>query len=527
MEKVLSDRFAKTVERFVKTLILGIWTVIMLGLLIICTVQTVDMVENLDMYFVHDSLLKNLFWIAAAYIVATGTFLIVKRFIPDNIKQWIIRNKNYIGIGLTAAVAIFLIWYISVTLYEPAGDTLICMQAAEDFLNGDKEYWISGYVSVFPFQNGLVFFDMLLILLFGDSAYIVFQYVNVLFFIIAVIAIYKTCGYIFRKENSLFIWFALLLYYPFVMYVLYCYGTMIGFSFAALAGMFLFMYFDKRMLRYIVLCAISILLSIIVKPNYSIVLVGIILYLLFDFVTMKKTKSFAGAIIVMTVYLAGSKSVNVMFDNIIGIHNEGMPKIAWVAMGMNDSVNTPGWIDGYSTYVYEKNNRDKEATVHESISHIGQRIKILLKQKRFLTFQYKKIASQWNEPTFESLNLQMVKSNAPENPFKEIVLPENNRIYKAMMNVCQTLINFGAVIYIFMKWKNFRDLSVYELFNAVLMIGAFIFWAVWEAKSQYVVPYYYLIIPYAVVGWKSIVIKTESILAKKMKTVKREFNAGK
>ena len=48
---------------------------------------------------------------------------------------------------------------------------------------------------------------------------------------------------------------------------------------------------------------------------------------------------------------------------------------------------------------------------------------------------------------------------------------------------------------------------MYELFNAVLMIGGFVFFTFWEAKSQYVAPYYFVIIPYAVIGWKSMINK--------------------
>ena len=39
------------------------------------------------------------------------------------------------------------------------------------------------------------------------------------------------------------------------------------------------------------------------------------------------------------------------------------------------------------------------------------------------------------------------------------------------------------------------------------MIGGFVFFTFWEAKSQYVAPYYFVIIPYAVIGWKSMINK--------------------
>lgn len=522
----MSGRFANILEKSVKILILGIWTVIMSGLFAACVIQTVDTIGDMDVHFLNDSVFINLLWIVAAYLIMVGCTVVVKNYIPQNIRKWVLRNKNYIGIAVTAVVTVFLVWWITITQYSPAVDQAFCLQYAKEFLEGNKSAWVpGGYMSRFPFQNGLVFFDMLLIRIFGDNAFVAFQYINVLFFVIAVISLYVTCGYSFKKQNSIFIWLVLILFYPFAMYVVYCYGTMIGFSLAAVSVMFLFMYFDKRKLLLIIPCAISILLSIIVKPNYAIVLVGIVLYLLFDACVKKKFKSAAGAVAVVAIYLLGSNAVNGVFDNITGYHNEGIPKIAWVAMGLNDGGEdgTPGWCDMYNDWVWYKNDKDRNATAKESWAHVKYRLGVLLKEKRFVPFFYEKITSEWNNPTWECFYMQERESNTSYHPLKETVLEGNNQIYKDIMNVCQTLINFGVMLYIFMKWKNFQSLSVYELFNAVLMIGAFIFWAVWEAKSSYVAPYYYLILPYAVVGWKSAVSKTVLVLENaKIKKTKKD-----
>lgn len=514
----MNNRFVNIFESAVKILILGIWSVIMLGLFALCIVRTVDMGGKFDMYFLHDSPIRQFIYIAVLYVVMVAVSILIKNYAPDSICKWVIKNKNYIGVAVTVIISLFLIWWISITWYEPVNDQMTCFECAKAFLQGDREEWVSGYMSLFPFQNGLVFFDMLLVLLFGDNAYIAFQYINVLFFIVAVIAIYKTCRCMFKKDNSLFIWFALLLFYPFAIYVVYCYGTMIGFSFAALAVMFLFMYFDNRRLLYPALCSVSMILSIIMKPNYSIVLVGIILYLIYDVIAsclkMKKPdkrivkKSIIGLLIVISIYFIGSKAVNSMFDAITGYHNNGIPKIAWVAMGLHGGEIPEGWWDGYTGWVYERNNRNAKATIQECVNHIDDRIAILTNEKRLIKFYYKKISSEWNNPTWEGFNIQWVKSNAPGNQIKESVQQGNNQVYKEILNICQTLINFGIILYILTKWANFKSFSVYELFNAVLMIGAFIFWTVWEAKSQYVLPYYYFIIPYAIVGWKSVVSKT-------------------
>lgn len=74
--------------------------------------------------------------------------------------------------------------------------------------------------------------------------------------------------------------------------------------------------------------------------------------------------------------------------------------------------------------MFIKNGMDKEKTIQECMEHIGDRIVILIDEKRLIKFYYRKITSQW------------------------------------------------------------------------------------EANSSYVLPYYYLVIPYSVVGWKWGVVKT-------------------
>lgn len=512
----MSGKFMHTVENAVKILILGIWTIIMTVLFVVCIVRTVNMGGEL---LLHDSPILQFACIAAAYVLMSIVCLLIKKYMPDNICKWFAKNKNYIGAVVGAAISLFFIWWISITHYEPISDQIYCLLHAKELLNGDNHAWTSGnYMSVYPFQNGLVFFDMLLILLFGDNAYIAFQYINVIFFVISGIAIYKTCGNMFGKENGLAVWIALLVFYPFGIYVIYCYGTMIGFSLAALAVMFLFTYFNKRKMRYLVLCAGFITLSMIIKLNYAIILVGILLYLIYDMIigydaNLKLTaknikKSAAGLIIVISICFTALKLVNMVFDNVIGCHNDGIPKIAWVAMGTHDDETKPGWFDGYAEYVYKKNGMDREKTIQECKEHIGDRIAVLINEKRLTKFYYRKVTSQWADPTWRCFEIQHVKSNTSDSPIKEMVNNENNQIYRQILNICQTLINFGILLYIFMKWKNFKILNIYELFNAVLMIGAFIFWTFWEANSSYVLPYYYLLIPYSVIGWKSVVSKT-------------------
>lgn len=499
---------AKRISTFLKILILSMWTIIMLGLFSTSIVQTVCISEVIR--FEDDSICTNMTWIVLVYIVLVFSVLLVKKYSSYKLHKYFKEKKTYIVIAVTAAMACFLIWWIFVTQYEPSDDQAMCMEIAAELLQGNKDSWISGYMSMYPFQNGLVFFDMLLLSVFGAKyAYLAFQYINLVFFVIAVLAVNSTCCRMLKKENSIFVWAALVLFYPFAVYTVYCYGVMIGLALAALAVMFLFTYFEKRKMYYLVLSAISIVASITIKPNYAIVLIGIILYLLYDIIVSSKTKHKViwGIIIFVTIYMAGSKSINFAFDSITGYSNEGIPKIAWVAMGTHDLRRYSGRVDSYHEWVYEYNKRDKEKTIHDCIKNIRSRLTYLANEKRLSEFYYKKITSEWNDPTWECFYIQEKMMNASDNPYGKLMFSEKNNVYRDILNILQMLSYFGVLMYIFIKWGDLKNLSVYELFNAVLMLGAFIFWAVWEARAEYILPYYYMIIPYSVIGWKKVVVK--------------------
>jgi hypothetical protein len=85
------------------------------------------------------------------------------------------------------------------------------------------------------------------------------------------------------------------------------------------------------------------------------------------------------------------------------------------------------------------------------------------------------------------------------NDYQDVIV---GGIYTAVFNVLQTILYAGMLLYVLEQWRNPAQCSVFGMVFAVMMIGAFIFFTVWEAKQQYAVPYHYLTIPYSVMGWR-------------------------
>ena len=70
------------------------------------------------------------------------------------------------------------------------------------------------------------------------------------------------------------------------------------------------------------------------------------------------------------------------------------------------------------------------------------------------------------------------------------------------MDTMETIIFFGTLIYIVI---NFKKIKFKEMFFAIVFIGGFIFHIIWEAKCQYTITYFILIIPYAVKGYSTLI----------------------
>ena len=109
----MGDGFTGKVEHGVKMLIMVLWSVIMLGLSFVCIIETVDLVGDMDVSFNSDSPVINILCILVFMLIAAAITFMVKRFIPDRVINSIRKNRNIIGIIITAAVGIFLVWWIS------------------------------------------------------------------------------------------------------------------------------------------------------------------------------------------------------------------------------------------------------------------------------------------------------------------------------------------------------------------------------------------------------------------------------
>ena len=463
---------------------------------------------------------------------------------------------------LLLAAAAYLFWILLVPSWG-GSDSHQCMASAQGLLQGDFSAWEPvaysygtaegplGYAYTYPSQNGLILYMAVLVFFFGDVAYAVFQILNIGFFILGIVSLQRMTvrG---NERCSLLLWMACCL--PFSFYILFVYGTMPGFGLSCLAMERLVRYVEEGRGRDFWIGAAAVAAAVILKSNYEIVLVALFLYLASSGVFRRKARLLVAAVLLITVYVIGNRGIQTGISSVTGrTVSDGAPMIAWVQMGLEESKRGPGWYNGYQVKLFQKADGDADLAAAWAQADLRKTISDMAEEPaKAADFFVRKIESIWAEPTFQSLWIQEVGNTswAEGSPPWELFKEEGglNRLYVFAANLVQTFVYAMACVWVIagMSAKGSRSKhvlmkrtwekrieaekaektvkavkkqgleTVWErqergepdrwgmLLPGIVFIGGFLFHLVWEAKGQYSVVYFMLLLPYAYLGMERV-----------------------
>lgn len=424
----------------------------------------------------------------------------------------IFSSKKLVPVVTVINFIVMFLW-IFTTQLKPEVDQESVMNAASGMLNGVFDKFLPGahnYLYIYPFQNGIVLFYYFVSAIIGGDRYIALQFLNIPFLLLALFAIYRICTKIFSEKMSRVVYLMMPFWVPFTAYITFIYGVIIGFSFAMLAIMFSYDYFEKRKWYFACLSVLFMALSVVIKSNYLIFAIALMLIYIADLIHTGYFKNLIVLVAMIIAIFAMQKGTDLIVKNITGIETaRGIPKSAWIAMGMSND-EACGWWDGYNIYVYGKHNMDYEATDAESKKYVTDRIGIFIRSPRIAAkFFSKKISSMWCNPGFEWQHIQYYRqSDIKINAFMDSMINNGTvgKIINFILDIMQTLIYAGTLCWLIINRKN---IELKQLIFGIMFIGGFLFQLFWEAKCQYTIYYFYLLIPYAVMSLKDIGKKNE------------------
>lgn len=417
---------------------------------------------------------------------------------------------------------VFMLYLIAATQLKPHGDQLAISNAAVGLRTYDFELFVDGsYFVYWPFQSRIVVFLWGFWKLFGNLNYPAFQILNAFCILISLNLLAKIAfrtGIANGKNGETLCFFGCALFLPYLFYVTFIYGNIIGLMFMLAALLMLLRYVQEHKLydlaAVILFCAVGVWL----KNTYLILMIAILVFLLVDFWKEWRLINFAGMLgIVLAVTVLGNLS-DALVERRLGFQlSSGSPMISWVTMAFGeDEDGNPVKFDQYNIHVYLDNDQDTEKAAQAAKEELRSRLTALMEDPaHMLQFMQKKLAIEWNEPTHESLVANnRNESGIEQSDLTRFLLQEDEKSpVVEYMNLFQGMLLIGVLMWTLLKG---RSANIYALLPAVIFIGGFLFQLFWETYSQYTIQYYLIVIPYAVSGFVEMECVLERVLKKYM-----------
>ena len=411
------------------------------------------------------------------------------------------------GVDFCRAVIAFhfilgVFWVVS-TQVQAQVDQWNCADIAsrQMFDNYDfSDYMPGGYAFNYPYQSGIILIMSVIFRFFGSMNFTAFQICNVLALLLFDISIMKITEYMESPSAKKVASVMLVLFWPILFYTVFVYGNLMGLAVGTAALYFEYRYFKKRRLRDIVISSCMIGLAVMIKTNYLIFLVAMLIFLVMDFIVTFRKRTIFYAVLAIVFYVIGSTGPIALISLQSGIDvGSGVPKIAFVSMGLRESELAPGWwSDYYHENLYRDSGYNAEIASDMAKEDIMERLQTFKEHPGYAAdFFYKKMVSQWCEPTFESLWISRYDKGVILSGIIDNIL---NRELKGwvtgFLNLYQTFIYWTALLFVIMNRTN---KNIFLWLPGTAFIGGFLFHMIWEAKGQYTLSYFVLLIPYSAI----------------------------
>ena len=475
-------------------------------------------------YFLQDIWPMNLLVTAAVICLI---YLCCRFVLPK-----LLIDQRWISIGLCVIFILAGTVLILSTQMYPISDSSKILRIAEGMAEGHYEEFRrnEGYLWRYPDQLGIILLYYIVTLLAGEKNYIVLQFINLFAAAGSGLIAKQLAELIWGKHQGGWIGIGVeLLYYifaPFLLFTMYVYGTILGFAFSLLAFYMELLLLKRRQWKYVFGAALCIGLAVVFKTNSMVMMVAMILFLLYDaFMEKKKRFPIAGILLILCFQIVFTQGIQGFMSMKSGCEiSEGMPKLAWVAMALQNGGSAPGAWNGRSVSMFEEAGYDYEKTNQLAMESIRNSIEGFKEDRsEALLWLGKKMAFQWNNPAFGVA--QVLRNRQGEitmsHAMKSLIYGRAYYQMAGIMDYLQTVILAGCVSFFILEDKR-RPRET--LLPAVAFFGGFVFHMFWEAKSEYVLPYFLMLFPYSVRGIGLLVNRLNCVFQKKCVISRRQVS---
>lgn len=399
--------------------------------------------------------------------------------------------------------------YVIQTLIWPGSDSSACMTLATWFYESNFSAVVpkDSYLSLWPFQTGLIFILEKTMRLFHETGPLLFQKINclyVLFMFVSGFAI--VCNITKRVEGRVAYLLLASTYSPILFAITEVYGDLPGYAWMMFCCLCFIKWSQKKRfsLMWMILCCGSMILACIYKRNCLIYAIAVLL--VFLVMQLRKRQIIESVIVFLAFILAvtgtglTTKYYERYAQNTCG---KGVPAIAFIAMGLQ-SDNYGGW-NGFHSNTYMATGYDYEETVRLSKESIAESMATFTESPTFgIHFFHTKTLRQWANPThatFWDINTLYDTKRDAQSFWVEYLHMQKYHLLIPFMDVHQSIV-YGILVisgYVLLyQLIKKRNVEMEHLIPYVALIGGFLFSLLWEAQSGAVMYYLILLLPVAI-----------------------------
>lgn len=497
-------------------IVLGLFLVINIWLFLLSIFSTSRLTSDANefTYYTGDYVWLH---IIVLICVAAVTYLLVKKTIFSTLNRYFDNNDkafNKVRRICLSIIGITGIVWVLLTQSHAGADQYYVLKAAYDLRNHDYSMFIQGgYISKYTNQIGLLFIEYLIGFIVGDYNYIFWQLLNV----VMIVFTYKMLSDIaiiwkLPRLASILLLVLGILFFPWTLYSVFIYGNVAGLFFAVMAFKYTMLFIehskknDSIHISYAVTTGLAMMMSVMVKSNYLIFMIALILYTIAEMLRHKNIQIILVTCAVIAGFAFQAVVPKLVIEKISGCNlNNGASSWTWIDMGLHTNTGSSyadGWYNSRIAALYEDNNYNPEDEALAAKEEIRECIDTYKNDHNaFVSFLSRKVASQWNNPEFQCFWITNVRnSNIRQSILISSILSlEGSLPFISYLNILQSIILFGSMLY-----------AINALFNKTLagttvlpltFIGGFIFHIFWEGKCQYTLPYFVLLLPLCIAGF--------------------------
>lgn len=467
-----------------------------------------------NILFDNDSVITNI-----GLIVLTILGLLV--LIRKNVHLSKVNTKLVVGIMLVIVTTLSVIWVTTVKSLA-SGETQTMLTTAREAAEGKYDRFTApysgdySYYQFYPFQLGYVFFAQILYSIFGtQSTEQLFQIINVIALDFAYVALVMITNRLFKRKAVTNMTAVTLVccFQPMFITTL-TNGVLIGLALALWAVFFTLRFMQDDKLLFAGLSVLLITLSVLIKYTYMVVLIALVIALILHIIDKVKLISLAIAALMILCPIGLQMVLEQSYGAKSGAAiNTRVTNTLYAYMGVTEEDSSSrygGWFSFISVNTLTNHQLDESAADKEADAAIKERRDQLKKEGRLVEFYSSKLLSEINEPSFQSIWVSQVH----EHDFPEASIENPDPFPKFAKSVYT-----GGLSRVFDRWFNYYNMIIFIGFTAGMVwliirkklnagmvilpsavFGGLLYHTICEAKSQFMLPFFVMLIPFAVYG---------------------------